>query len=105
MEGIVADLVVGTHGVNGLTCRLKSSAVEVAMSGSSSGMTRASIRTGGPQVHRELLPERFGNRRLVLLAERQEYGIRCSDAARRRCQEHGRQHQANEFFEFLHVTH
>ena len=37
-------------------------------------------------------------------AERQEYRIRCSDAACRRRQDHGRDKQTKDLFEFPHVT-
>jgi hypothetical protein len=61
MKGIVADLVGGTHGENGLPCRLKRSAVDVAVSGSS-GIAGASIRTRIHQMGRELPPDCLGNR-------------------------------------------
>ena len=37
-------------------------------------------------------------------AERQEYRIRCSDAARRGRQDHGRDEQTKKLFEFPHMT-
>jgi hypothetical protein len=37
-------------------------------------------------------------------AKRQEYRIRCADAARQRGQDHGCEHQADESFEFPHLN-
>ena len=47
---------------------------------------------------------RARNEREDRAAERQEHRIRCADAPRRGCQQHGGEDQANESFEFPHVS-
>lgn len=61
MKRIVADLVVGTHGQNGLARRPKSAAVNVAV-GESPGFASFRIGVRGSQMGSEFLPDRVCDR-------------------------------------------
>ena len=64
MKRIVANLVVGAHGEDGLTCRLHGFAMKISMSGVSR-IGRLGVRRCGSEMCCELLPHSLGNRRLV----------------------------------------
>jgi hypothetical protein len=57
MKGIVADLVVGTHGENGLPGRLECSTIDFAVCGARDIACVNSIRSFVCQTRRELLPD------------------------------------------------
>ena len=61
MKGIVADLVVGTHGENGLPGRLECSTMKFAVRGAR-GIACVSIRSFVCQTCRELLPDGLRDR-------------------------------------------
>jgi hypothetical protein len=57
MKGIVADLVVGTHGENGLPGRLECSTIDFAVCGARDIACVNSIRSFVCKTCRELLPD------------------------------------------------
>ncbi len=70
MKRIIADLITRTHGKNSLACRLKGSAVRVAV-GESSGLPFFRIGIDRSQMRDELLPDRICDRRSITLKLRQ----------------------------------
>src|SRR5258707_15250767 len=65
MKGIVADLVVGTHGENALPGRLECSTLDFAVCGPRDIACVNSIRSFVCQTCRELLPDDLCDRRSV----------------------------------------
>ena len=61
MKGIVADLVVGTHGENGLPGRLECSTIDFAVCGAR-GIASVSIRSFVCQTCCELLADELCDR-------------------------------------------
>ena len=68
MKGIIADLLTRTHGDDGLARCLQGFAMNVAVAGTSSAFL---VGLNRPQMCDEFLPDRFGDRRLVVLDLRQ----------------------------------
>src|SRR5438034_304321 len=66
MKGVIADLVIGAHGVNFLACRLEGPAVDVAVN-RSSGFPFCGIGVRRSQMRDEFLPDRLGDRRSIVL--------------------------------------
>jgi hypothetical protein len=82
MKCIIADLFTRTHGENGLTRRLKGSAVNISV-GESSVLSFFGIGIDGSQVRDEFLPDRLCERRSVMLEPRKSGAqgafTRCGD--------------------------
>ena len=62
MKGIVADLVVGTHGENGLPGRLECSHDRSSLCAERLASPASAIRSFGCQTCRELLPDGLRDR-------------------------------------------
>src|SRR5260370_16850491 len=78
MKGIVADLVVGTHGENALPGRLECSTIDFAVCGARDIACVNSIRSFVCQTCRELLPDDLCDRRSVTREARKARAQRAS---------------------------
>ena len=65
MKGVVTDFVVGTHHVNGLSCRLEGLMMQIAMR-RARGMISVTACWNLCQMCRELLTDCVRNRRFVI---------------------------------------
>src|SRR5262249_62086751 len=70
MKGVVADLVAGTHGENGLPSRPEGSTMDLAVRGAR-GVVGAAIGSFICQMFRQLPPDGIRDRRSVALEARE----------------------------------